>query len=398
MISGLVLTATMAVAGEGEGEDVVARCVDVLAPGDLEAIKRRTVIVANSLGTGSAFFASPDGVLLTAAHVVGGAKTVTVTLEDGATAEGTVARRNVDADLALITVDLGRPAPCLPAASARAAVGDEVFAVGSPIGALTHSVSKGIVSGWREVGEVTVMQTDASLNPGNSGGPIVDGAGAVQGVVSSKLVGVGIEGVGFAVEIGAVEAALGFTWGDRTSGLAPREVDGGSAPSVGAGEVESRPASPAPIPTKRVCERSRTRVRGSDFDDGRTLESDDGLHQLTWSSGRPPMLMVLSPIEVGKLAMAAQAGATATDLLLEDGTVVHLPVAPLAARPGFAALQMGARVPVGEAVVLALASSPVTRIRMPDLAEEVAFDRSDGRKLRDAMACLALELGLVAGE
>jgi serine protease Do len=88
-----------------------------------------------------------------------------------------------------------------------------VFAVGSPLGGeLSWSVSRGVISGVRDLDGRQLLQTDASLNPGNSGGPLIDSHLRVLGIVSFKVAGDGIEGIGFGVPADVVEERLGLSW------------------------------------------------------------------------------------------------------------------------------------------------------------------------------------------
>ncbi|MEQ1507886.1 MAG: trypsin-like peptidase domain-containing protein, partial [Myxococcota bacterium] len=379
----------IAVFGAAAWGSTIAQCGDAL-DGDLEGVQRRTVTIGTTLGAGTGFFVSPDGAIVTAAHVVGGAATVTVTLGDGSTLPGKVVRRNADADLALITIQAGVATPCLPIGSARAKVGDELFIVGSAVGVLTHSVTKGIVSGWREVGDWTVLQTDASVNPGNSGGPVVDRSGAVQGIVTSKLVGAEVEGVGFALAADQLPEALDVAFGPATVGLDTGSAPAAIGPVVGPATVTNRPASPAPPLTGDVCKGSK--VAASKVDGKRSIQSVDGLHQLSWSDGSPASLVVLVPVPVSeftRLAQAASASST-TDLVLADGTHVALPEAPLVVAPGFGSAQIGARATIDLDLARVLASSPVAVVRLTGVGVETEFDKSDGKKLQAAAACLAM--------
>lgn len=95
-----------------------------------------------------------------------------------------------------------------------AIVGEDVIAIGAPFDAgLSHSVSKGIVSGIRSIDGKKVIQTDVAINPGNSGGPLIDSHGQVIGIVTWKVSGAGIEGLGFAVPISEAFRSLNIELG-----------------------------------------------------------------------------------------------------------------------------------------------------------------------------------------
>ena len=166
---------------------------------------------------GAGVFISPDGVLLTANHVVAGLDEVSVKLRDGTSLLGRVVRRDPSRDVAVLRVQ-GAPESCVPVSAAWPEVGTEVFAIGgSPSKGLEFSVSRGIVSGTPDVNGRKVIQTDASLNPGNSGGPLVDAKGRLLGVVAAKWVGVDLEGIGFAVHADTALTALGLSAGAATT-------------------------------------------------------------------------------------------------------------------------------------------------------------------------------------
>jgi serine protease Do len=187
-------------------------------PADFEAIAAGTVIVRSGDGTGSGFDLTSDGLILTAAHVIGAGK-LEVQTRDGSKLPASVVRISRKHDVALLSLG-PQPSerPCLVLDSTPQATGADVFAIGSPGGAeLGFSLSRGIVSGLRTIGEVPLVQTDASLSPGNSGGPLVSQQGKVVGVVSRKIAGHAVEGLGFAIPIQAGLTALKLEPGNETS-------------------------------------------------------------------------------------------------------------------------------------------------------------------------------------
>ena len=144
--------------------------------------------VVPSRGVGSGFIVSPDGYIVTNAHVVDGAKTVTVKLNDRREFTAKVIGADKRTDIALIKIEAKTPLPALDLSHpAPVKQGEWVIAIGSPFG-FENSVTAGIVSGVHRAlpgGQMTpFIQTDVAVNPGNSGGPLLNAAGQVVGVNS----------------------------------------------------------------------------------------------------------------------------------------------------------------------------------------------------------------------
>jgi len=164
--------------------------------------------IERSLGSG--FVVSPDGLVVTNAHVVHGAERVRVQLADGREFEASVLGEDEKLDVALLAL---RGATALPVAqfgtSEALRVGDYLVAIGSPFG-LRHTVTLGIVSAKERVLGLGpfdhLIQTDASINPGSSGGPLFDGRGRVVGV--STVIHARGQGIGFAIPIDDVRAVI----------------------------------------------------------------------------------------------------------------------------------------------------------------------------------------------
>lgn len=173
-----------------------------VAMADLDEIVARALPavlrVETSGGSGSGFFATADRVI-TNAHVLGAASYATVVNQEGERHDAIVEARNNDFDLAVLRVrGLKREPRILALGSAlKVRPGQELLAIGSPLGLLQNSVTRGILSGLRRIGPALVLQTDAALNPGNSGGPLLDRDGQVVGISTSVLRG--NPGLNFAV-------------------------------------------------------------------------------------------------------------------------------------------------------------------------------------------------------
>jgi serine protease Do len=159
---------------------------------------------------GAGFIVEGDGQVLTNAHVVDGAASVTVTLDTGLKAPARLVGLDPVLDVALLRIET-RPAPRTVRLGDSSAirVGEEVVAIGSPMG-LEQTMTQGIVSGVNRqlpgLPDQRMIQTDAPINPGNSGGPLVDRCGAVIGI--NTFITEDAQGVGFAVPINAVKAVL----------------------------------------------------------------------------------------------------------------------------------------------------------------------------------------------
>jgi putative serine protease PepD len=172
-----------------------------------KAIKPAVVQLETGSGLGSGFIFTTDGHILTAAHVVGNSKTLTIRLGDGRTLSGTVLGSDRNTDVAVVKMD---PIADMPVASLALniplQVGQAVLAVGSPFG-LDQTVTAGIVSSVNRPVEVdssvvAMVQTDASINPGNSGGALVDMKARVIGINDQIASSSGDNaGVGFAIPI-----------------------------------------------------------------------------------------------------------------------------------------------------------------------------------------------------
>ncbi|MEO8690882.1 MAG: trypsin-like peptidase domain-containing protein [Solirubrobacteraceae bacterium] len=174
---------------------------------------------SQATATGTGFVVDGKGHIVTASHVVDGASSVTVTLQDGTARKATVLGQDDATDVAVLKIDASGLTlhPLTLASSASLTVGDEVAAIGDPFG-YQRSISTGIVSGVDRTVKAPngftvahAVQTDAALNPGNSGGPLLNAAGQVIGVVDQIATNGSAEqssGVGFAIPIDLVRSQL----------------------------------------------------------------------------------------------------------------------------------------------------------------------------------------------
>ena len=169
-----------------------------------------------SAASGSGFFITKDGYILTNYHVIEGASTVKVTAYDGTTYDAAVIGGDEDYDIAVIKVEGTDFQPVVIGKSGSVQIGETVAAVGNPLGELTFSMSQGIVSCVNRAINVdgkpfNMIQVDCSINPGNSGGPLFNSYGEVIGIVSAKYSSYSnttVEGIGFAIPIDDVLAMV----------------------------------------------------------------------------------------------------------------------------------------------------------------------------------------------
>jgi serine protease Do len=150
-------------------------------------LQSSVVTVLAGAGHGSGFFISTDGLILTNSHVVEGAKFVKLKITTGREILGEVIRANRVRDIALIrTQESGFQA--LPIAWTEPQIGTEVLAVGSPFTEkLSATVTKGILSGYRTENGMKFIQSDVTVQPGSSGGPLLDHSGNAIGITTKAL-------------------------------------------------------------------------------------------------------------------------------------------------------------------------------------------------------------------
>jgi putative serine protease PepD len=245
-------------------------------------------------GTGTGVVLRSDGYILTNDHVVtldnsviASQDRISVTLQDGSSAEATVVGTDAPDDLAVIKVSASKLAPATFAKSSELTVGQEVVAMGAPLG-LSNTVTSGIVSaldrpvqsGPEGESVFAAVQTDAAINPGNSGGPLVDLAGHVVGINAAIATAGGAGesgsiGIGFAIPSDqatrianelistgqATHAVLGVTVAPATG-----SAGGGPTSPAGARVVTVVPGSPAAVAGIRPGD-VITQVAGQRVDD-----------------------------------------------------------------------------------------------------------------------------------
>jgi len=211
-------------------------------------------------GHGSGVVLDPEGHILTSEHVVAGAAKVVVTRGDGRVFAGTVLGADEGSDVAVVRIEASDLTPAAFGDSDGLRIGQPVLAIGNPLGLSGGpSVTSGVVSSLRRSVDgpngdrLRMIQTDAAVNPGNSGGPLVDLQGRVVGILAATIPHA--EGIGFAIPINAALRPQGRSSGSagsnaHGSGLSGTRWIGASPGSTGspraAGSSSSRrpPAVP----------------------------------------------------------------------------------------------------------------------------------------------------------
>lgn len=154
----------------------------------VDRVKAGTVTIRSRLGHGSGFIINDQGYILTNAHVVGSSNDALVIIDDN-TSAAIVVRADHQRDVALLKIDHDAPLTVLPVAGTNILTGHTVYIVGTPLSeSLSHTVTQGIISAERIAKNgLRYYQTDASVNKGNSGGPVLNDRGEVIGLAVSRL-------------------------------------------------------------------------------------------------------------------------------------------------------------------------------------------------------------------
>jgi S1-C subfamily serine protease len=151
-------------------------------------LRNAVVTLETAGGTGSGFFIDRSGHLLTNAHVVKGVKFARVKMQNGDKIVAEVLKINERTDVALLKTGVGE-ADALALRGSTLEVGSDVFAIGSPLGVLNNSMTRGVLSADRVIQGRRVLQSDAAVTFGSSGGPLLDGDGRVVGITQAGIDG-----------------------------------------------------------------------------------------------------------------------------------------------------------------------------------------------------------------
>lgn len=218
--------------------DIAAKCMPSIVGIDVEIHQNASYYYgegSTSTGSGSGVILTEDGYIVTNNHVIEGATAIKVYLQDGTSYEAELIGTDDRLDLAVIKVDAKNLVPATLGNSDDLAVGDPVVAIGNPLGELMSTVTGGWISGLNRTivvdnHEMTLMQTDAAVNPGNSGGGLFNSKGELVGIVNAKSMGYDVEGLGFAIPIDSVLSAItdlmdqGYVSGRPYLGVSMQEV------------------------------------------------------------------------------------------------------------------------------------------------------------------------------
>ena len=164
-------------------------------------------------GSGSGIILTSDGYIVTCKHVVDGAETIKVILNDDTEYDAKLIGSDTRSDLAVLKIEATGLSPATLGDSDMLTVGEDVIAIGNPLGELRGTATSGIISALSR--EVTVenttmslIQTDAAISPGNSGGGLFNASGSLVGIVNAKASSSNSEGLGFAIPVSSVKTII----------------------------------------------------------------------------------------------------------------------------------------------------------------------------------------------
>ncbi len=206
------------VASSSENGELAIRDIAKLTENSVVEITTEGVVRGNRLGqyvyegAGSGVVIASDGYIVTNNHVIEDASKILVKLKNGDIYEATVVGKSSDSDIAVLKVDTTDLQPVVLGDSSKLVVGDTAVVVGNPLGS-GSTVTNGIISAMdREIdlgdSVMNLLQTNAAVNPGNSGGGLFNGKGELVGIVVAKSAGEDIEGIGFAIPINDIKDTI----------------------------------------------------------------------------------------------------------------------------------------------------------------------------------------------
>lgn len=186
-------------------------------------------------GSGSGVIVSNDGYIITNDHVVAGAEKIKVYLDNDTEYDAALVGTDSRTDLAVIKIEASGLTPVIMGNSDALLVGEDVIAIGNPLGELRGTATSGMVSALSRtitIGnrEMTLLQTDAAINPGNSGGGLFNAKAELIGIINAKIASVATEGLGFAIPVNSARRTikdlidLGYVSGRAYLGVYTRNV------------------------------------------------------------------------------------------------------------------------------------------------------------------------------
>ncbi len=232
-----VIPAPKVESGDGMSVTDVAAKVGPAVVGIVAQVPQTSLFGTNyATASGSGFIISEDGLVATNNHVIEGAKDITVMLSNGESKKATVVGADATSDLAVVKMESGKYYSASLGNSGALRVGDQVVAIGNPLGQeFAGSVTVGYVSALNRsvsTGNKTMnlIQTDAAINEGNSGGPLVNLQGEIIGINTMKMAATGVEGLGFAIPMDEARpiiedlSSYGYVKGRPVIGVSGRNI------------------------------------------------------------------------------------------------------------------------------------------------------------------------------
>lgn len=192
---------------------IVKSCADTVVEITIETTSSFYTYEYTAEGNGSGVIISQDGYILTNNHVIDGANKIIVTLRNGEEYEATLIGKDSKTDTAVVKIEATNLKYAVLGDSSNLEVGDLAVVIGNPLGELGGTVTSGIISALeREIAidgkTMNLIQTDAAVNQGNSGGGLFNANGELVGIVTAKSSGIGIENLGFAIPINDIQSVV----------------------------------------------------------------------------------------------------------------------------------------------------------------------------------------------
>ncbi|MCR4434369.1 MAG: trypsin-like peptidase domain-containing protein [Clostridiales bacterium] len=179
--------------------------------GKIKQESQNFISQSDNLEFGSGVIYKSEGYIITNAHVVSDMEKMVVVLSNGKAYAARLKAMDEQSDLALVKIDKGGLTPAVFGDASDICVGQSVIAIGTPLSfSLRNSATKGIISGINRTaeGEYRFIQSDAAINGGNSGGPLINMEGKVIGINSVKYTGFGVEGLNFSIPVDTVKYVM----------------------------------------------------------------------------------------------------------------------------------------------------------------------------------------------